>query len=195
MSKAGRMKMIKKVVEKVDHSSKLRTNILAGMATPSPPLGPQLGQRNINIAAFCKDFNERTKDIKEGIPIPCRIKVNPDRTYELVMHNPPATYFLKQAAGISRGTMQPKKEIAGKITLKHLYEIAKIKSQDPPLALMSLQQITQMMVGIADTCGIEIVRELDAKEYEEFLKERAIIVAQQKEDLKAAKEAKLLRTV
>lgn len=59
---------------------------------------------------------------------------------------------------------------------------------------MSLQQITQMMVGIADTCGIEIVRELDAKEYEEFLKERAIIVAQQKEDLKAAKEAKLLRT-
>ena len=62
-------------------------------------------KRNINIAAFVKDFNNKTAHMKEGTPIPCRIKVNPDRTYDLIMHHPPATYFLKQAAGIQRGAM------------------------------------------------------------------------------------------
>ncbi|XP_043476932.1 39S ribosomal protein L11, mitochondrial [Leptopilina heterotoma] len=194
MSKAGKMKMMKAIVEKIDHSSKLKTNILAGLASPSPPLGPQLGQRNINIAAFCKDFNEKTKDIKEGIPLPCRVKVNSDRTYELVIHQPPVIYFLKQAAGIQKGTGKHKEHVSGKITLKHLYEIAKIKSQDPPLALMSLEQICQMMVGIAKSIGIQIVRELDAKEYEEFLKERAKIVAEEQQKLQELREAKLLRT-
>ncbi|KAL2741731.1 hypothetical protein V1477_009360 [Vespula maculifrons] len=193
MSKAGKMKTLKKVMEKVDHSSKLRTNIPAGMAKPSPPLGPMLGQRNINIPNFCKDFNERTQNIKEGVPLPCRVKVNSDRSYNLVIHKPPVTYFLKQAAGIQVGKME-KGEIAGKITLKHLYEIAKIKSEDPPLALMSLEQICGMVIGIARTCGIEVVRELDPKEYEEFLQERELKVIERRKELQLAKESKLLRT-
>lgn len=85
-------------------------------------------------------------------------------------------------------------EVAGKITLKHLYEIAKIKSEDPPLVLLSLQQIAQMLVGIARTCGIEIVREIDPEEYGQFLKEREISVKEYIEHLQAAKENKLLRT-
>jgi large subunit ribosomal protein L11 len=125
MSKAaGRLKSMKKTVEKINHTSKLRTNISSGMAVAGPPLGkyftyclrivhlynfsfdfagPMLGQRGINIAAFCKDFNEKTKDMKEGIPLPCRVIVNSDRTYELIIHSPPATFLLKQAAGIQRG--------------------------------------------------------------------------------------------
>lgn len=75
-----------------------------------------------------------------------------------------------------------------------MYEIAKIKSEDPPLALMSLQQITQMLVGIAHTIGIKIVRDLDPKEYEEFLIERAKVVAEEQKQLQEAREAKLLRT-
>ncbi|KAI4498523.1 hypothetical protein M0802_006458 [Mischocyttarus mexicanus] len=193
MSKVGKMKMARKVLEKVDHSSKLRTDIPAGLAKPNPPLGPMLGQRNINIPNFCKEFNEKTQHIKEGIPLPCRVKVNADRSYNLVIHHPPATYFLKQAAGITLGKID-KGDIAGKITYKHLYEIAKIKSEDPPLALMDLKQICIMFVGVARTCGIEIVREIDPKEYEEFLKEREIKVEEHKKALQLAKESKLLRT-
>ena len=86
------------------------------------------------------------------------------------------------------------KEVAGKITLKHLYEIAKIKSEDPPLALMSLQQITQMMVGVAKSVGIEVVRDLNPEEYKQFLEERKIIIEQQLKEIQEAKEAKMLRT-
>ncbi|EFN64714.1 39S ribosomal protein L11, mitochondrial [Camponotus floridanus] len=193
MSKNVGRKMVKKLVEKVDHSSKLRTNILAGMASSAPPLGSQLGQRNINIGNFCKDFNQRTADMKEGIPLPCRIKVHSDRTYDLVIHKPPVTYYLKQAAGIRKGRMK-KGEVAGKITLKHLYEIAKIKSEDRPLALLTLEQICNMIVGIARTCGIQIVRDLDPEEYKEFLQNREHTIMQHQEDLRLAKESKMLRT-
>ncbi|XP_017953573.1 39S ribosomal protein L11, mitochondrial [Drosophila navojoa] len=195
MSKAaGKLKSIKKIVERVTHTTKLKTNIPAGMAAAGPPLGPMLGQRAINIAAFCKDFNTKTAEMKEGVPLPCRISMNSDRSYDLVIHHPPATFFLKQAAGIQRGTMTPGREVAGKITLKHLYEIAAIKIQDPPNALLTMKQMCEMLISIARTCGIKVVRDLDPTEYAQFLEERKVIVEAQRRELQEKREAKMLRT-
>jgi len=188
------LKNIKKGVEKVVHGATLRTYIKTQCAVAGPPLGPQLGQRGINIAAFCKDFNERTKDMKSGVPLPCRVTVRADRSYELVMHQPPNTYFLKQAAGAVRGAMCPGKEVAGKVTLKHVYEIAKIKSQDPPLHEIDLKDICQMVIRTARSVGIEVVRDLDPVEYGEFLEQRQEEIKTQDEELAAAREAKMLRT-
>lgn len=187
------MKAMKKVVDKVVHGNLIKTNIPAGMAVAGPPLGPMLGQRGLNIAAFCKDFNARTAHFIEGVPLPCRILVKSDRSYELTIHNPPSTYYVKQAAGIQRGAMSPGKEVAGKITLKHVYEIAKIKQQDPPLHLTPLKEICEMVIGSAHSCGIEVVRDLDANEYEKFLNERKLVVEEQQQELQEKKEAKLLR--
>jgi len=196
MSKGGlkqQLKGMKKVTEKVIHGPIMKTYIPAGLAAAGPPLGPMLGQRGINITAFCKDFNEKTKHIKEGIPLPSRVRVNADRSFELVFYNPPTTWLLKQAAGITRGAMRPPNEIAGKVTLKHIYEISKLKQQDPVCRWMDLKVICENTIQLARRCGIEVVRELDPKEYGEFLAERKLVVEQQLQELKEQKEAKMLR--
>lgn len=191
---SSRLRVLKKMQENVQHTTRLKTNIPAGMASSAPPLGPMLGQRSINIANFCKDFNEKTSKIKKGLPLPCRAKATTDKLFDLDIHQPSATFFIKQAAGIDLGAVKPGHEIAGKITLRHLYEIAKIKLEDPPNALLSHQQMCQMLVGVARTCGVEIVRNLDANEYAKFLAERKIVIAQQKAALEEEREAKMLRS-
>lgn len=191
---ASRIRYLKKLADGAKHTSRLQTNVPAGMAAATPPLGPMLGQRSINIANFCRDFNERTANIKRGIPLPIRAKATSDKTFDLDIHMPPATYFIKQAAGLELGALKPSKEIAGKITYRHLYEIAKIKLQDPPNALLTLQQMTQMLASTARSCGVEIVRELDAKEYGQFMEDRKVVVAEQKLAIETAREAKMLRS-
>ncbi|XP_055298036.1 39S ribosomal protein L11, mitochondrial [Sitodiplosis mosellana] len=191
---SSRLRALKKMQENVQHTSRLQTYVPAGMATSAPPLGPMLGQRSINIANFCKEFNEKTSKIKKGLPLPIRAKATTDKLFDLDIHQPPASYFIKQAAGIDLGAVKPGHEIAGKITLRHLYEIAKIKLQDPPNALLTHKQMCEMLVGVARSCGVQIVRNLDPNEYAKFLAERKIIIAQQKAALEEEREAKMLRS-
>nr|CAG4635180.1 EOG090X0I63 [Alona affinis] len=186
--------MVKTAI-KVNHGNFLETYIPAGMASAGPPLGPQLGQKNVNIPVFVKEFNERTQEYVEGVPLPCRVTVNSDRSFDLVINKPPTTFFLKQAAGIQRGAMNPwQGEVAGKVTLKHIYEIALIKQQDPNMSVLSLETICKQILGCARSAGIEVVNKLDAKEYNEFLEQRKLIVEEQLKELQAKKEAKMLRT-
>lgn len=192
MSKGG--KSFKKAVEKVIHTTPIIIWISAGMANPGPPLGPQLGQRGINIAQFCREFNERTKNVRPGIPMPCWIQVKPDRTYGLDISSPPINYFLKQATGAERGAMEPKKgEIAGKLSLKHVYEIAKVKSKDEWYDCVPLQKICQEIIDEARYMGFKVVKKLDEEEYSQFLKYREGVIQEQVRFIEEQRQKRLQR--
>ncbi|XP_069824329.1 large ribosomal subunit protein uL11m [Dendropsophus ebraccatus] len=183
MSKASRAV---KAVKKADVSGVIRALIGAGQAAPGPPLGPTLGQRGIPIGQFCKEFNERTKDIIEGVPLRVKIFVNPDRTFEIKIGQPPVSYFLKTAAGIEKGASKTGHEVAGMVTLKQIYEIAVVKSQDEAFVLrdMPLVEVVKSIIGSARSLGIKVVKDLCPEEYGKFLEERKAI-------LQAAAEARL----
>ncbi|RUS20127.1 50S ribosomal protein L11 [Endogone sp. FLAS-F59071] len=137
--------------------SLLKILVPAGKATPSPPVGPALGQRGVKSIDFCKQFNDRTKDILPDTPIPTVISIKPDRTFTFVTKSPPTTYLLKKAAGVEKGASKTGTEVVGKLSLKHVYEIAKIKQQDENLKHLGLKEIAGSIVGVAKSVGIEIV--------------------------------------
>ncbi|KAK3737943.1 hypothetical protein RRG08_028567 [Elysia crispata] len=182
------------ISDKVKRKTFLKTIIPAGKATPAPPLGPELGQMQVQIAAFCKDFNEKTAHIKPGVPLPTEISVNPDRSFNIKLLNPPATYFLMQAAGCNKGATKPGSQICGMITLKHVYEIAKIKGQDPAFTCMTLEQVCKTMIGNAHKIGIKVVKdEISVEELTEFKERRAEEVAAEEAELEEARLSKMLR--
>ncbi|VDN41821.1 unnamed protein product, partial [Gongylonema pulchrum] len=174
------------------------------MATAAPPLGPFLGKRGINVANFCKDFNRATSHIKPGVPLPVRVTVKPDRSYDMEICTPTSMWLLMRAAGIRRGASNPWKEVCGKITVKHIYEIAKIKSKDKCLVgvplkvserFFSLFLVCEQLIKTALSLGLKIVREdLDPTEYRKFLEERKRAVDEELKKIEDEKAAKVLRT-
>ncbi len=140
--------MAKKIIEV------LKLQIPAGKANPSPPVGPALGQRGINIMEFCKAFNEKTKDMM-GFTIPVEITVYSDRSFTFITKQPPATDLLKKAAGIQKGSSNPLKEKVGKITKAQLREIAEKKL--PDLNTDDIEMAMKIIAGSAKSMGIDIV--------------------------------------
>lgn len=133
----------------------IKLQVPAGSANPSPPIGPALGQRGLNIMEFCKAFNARTQEMEKGMPIPVVITAYQDRTFTFEMKKPPVTYFLKKAAGIKSGAKKIGTEIVGKITRSQLEEIAKEKMAD--LNANDVEAAVRMLEGSARSMGIQVV--------------------------------------
>lgn len=134
-----------------------RITIGAGKAAPTPPVGPALGARGVKSMDFCKEFNARTAHIEPGIPIPTLITIQPDRTFTFITKAPLTTHLLKKAAGIEKGTGKPGHEVTGTISLKHVYEIAKIKATDERMKHLRLEAIASTIIGTARTLGVQVV--------------------------------------
>jgi large subunit ribosomal protein L11 len=135
----------------------VRLLIAAGKAAPTPPVGPALGARGVRSMDFCKEFNARTAHISPGVPIPTVINIQPDRSFTFVTKTPTVSYFLKKAACIEKGTGRPGHETVGSISLKHVYEIAKIKATDEHLKHLELEAIASTIIGSARTLGVRVV--------------------------------------
>ena len=132
----------------------IKLQIKAGEANPAPPIGPALGQYGLNISDFCNKFNEATKD-KRGEVIPVEIYVYEDRTFDFKLKTPPASFLLKKAAGIEKGSGQPHKDKVGKVTKAQIREIAEKKM--PDLNTDSLEEAIKIIEGTARSMGIEVV--------------------------------------
>jgi large subunit ribosomal protein L11 len=133
----------------------IKLQVAAGKATPSPPIGPALGQRGVNIMEFCKAFNADTQSMKPGTPIPVVITVYSDKSFTYIRKLPPVSYYLKEAAGIDKGSKETGKKFAGKITEEQLKVIAKEKIGD--MNTGDIEAAFRMVKGSAMSMGLEVV--------------------------------------
>jgi large subunit ribosomal protein L11 len=133
----------------------IKLQVPAGAANPSPPIGPALGQRGVNIMEFCKAFNAATDSLEKAMPIPTIITVYADRSFSFVTKTPPATFLIKKAAKLKSGSKEPGKVKAGTITRSQLSEIAEIKMKD--LNANDISQATKIIEGSARSMGLEVV--------------------------------------
>ena len=132
----------------------IKLQVPAGKANPSPPIGPALGQRGLNIMEFCKAFNAQTQGMEPGMPIPVVITAFADKSFTFVMKTPPATYMIKKAAGITKGSAKPHTDKVGKITRKQAEEIATVKAKD--LTAADMEAAVRTIAGSARSMGITV---------------------------------------
>jgi large subunit ribosomal protein L11 len=133
----------------------IKLQVKAGSATPSPPIGPALGQRGVNIMGFCKEFNARTENVAKGTPLPTVITVYQDKSFTFVTKTPPATFYLKEAAGISSGAKLTGRETVGQVTRAQLRDIAEKKMKD--LNANDIESAARIIEGSAKAMGLRVV--------------------------------------
>ena len=133
----------------------IKLQVKAGSATPSPPIGPALGQRGVNIMGFCKEFNARTESMPKGTPLPTVITVYQDKSFTFVTKTPPATHYLKEAAGIKSGSGKTGRESAGSVTRTQLKQIAVAKMKD--LNANDIAAAARIIEGSARAMGLKVV--------------------------------------
>ncbi|MBC7157759.1 MAG: 50S ribosomal protein L11 [Rhodobacteraceae bacterium] len=140
--------MAKKVI------GQLKLQVKAGQANPSPPVGPALGQRGINIMQFCKDFNARTQEMEPGAPVPVIITYYQDKSFTMELKTPPASHLLKKAAKLNSGSKTPGRAVAGSVTVAQVKQIAEAKMKD--LSANDVEAAMQIILGSARSMGIEV---------------------------------------
>ncbi|KAI9222615.1 putative MRPL19-mitochondrial ribosomal protein, large subunit [Blastocladiella britannica] len=148
MSKKGASSAVMQIVN-------IRLTVPAGKAAPVPPVGPVLGQRGIRAMEFCKQFNDRTAKLTPGTPVPVKMAIKADRTYTFETKAPRTSWLLLQAAGLAKGANKPGEEEVGQVSVKAVYEIAKIRQRDRPD--LSLEQLCRMIAGSTHTLGLRVV--------------------------------------
>lgn len=135
----------------------------AGQASPSPPVGPALGSKGVKTMDFCKEFNAKTAHINPGVPMPARVTVRPDRSFTWELRTPNTSWLLLQAAGVKeikgkvRGANNPGKEHVGEVSLKHIYEIGKIKHSELRLSGLPLKSLCKSIIWQARSVGVKVV--------------------------------------
>lgn len=135
-------------------SGYIKLQIAAGAANPSPPVGPALGQHGVNIMDFCNAFNDKTKAMEKGMPIPVTITVYEDRSFDFITKTPPASYYLKKAANVQKGSGEPNVNKVGRVTSKQVKEIAQAKMED--LNANDIEAAMEIIKGSARSMGIEV---------------------------------------
>jgi large subunit ribosomal protein L11 len=133
----------------------INLQVPAGQANPSPPIGPALGQRGLNIMEFCKQFNAKSKDMEQGAPVPVKITVFSDRTFAFEMRTPPASYLLKKIAKVAGGSKEAGRTTVGTVTMAQVREVAKQKMKD--LNTDNIDAAAKTIAGTARSMGLQVV--------------------------------------
>lgn len=141
--------------KKIDSYIKLQ--VPAGSANPSPPIGPALGQKGVNIMEFCKSFNTKTASLEKGIPVPVIITIFFDKTFSFIIKSPPASILIKKSIGIKSGSKKPNHDIIGQINKEQIYNIAKEKQKD--MTGSNIEKIMKSIAGTARSMGIKVIME------------------------------------